>query len=161
MRRRTVHGDHAAEADSQKTRAARQAERANRKILLARKYLDNHRQVDLKIVLFAKFRSRLLQQFDDLRAVDLRLARVHSNDEPVLLDRLESGQVVAQRCEVVGHDIVRVPTLHLVGKVPAFQIASKPQQILSQLHLCRQELVIVLQRFALVCCAFGKAVFAR
>ena len=80
---RTVGCDDLAEADAEKTLHRGHAERANREILLIREQLHRDRAVRLESVLLAELRSGLLEQLDDLVAVDRRLARVHLDEQAV------------------------------------------------------------------------------
>ncbi len=86
---------------------------------------------------------------------------VHSNDKLICGQRFEFGHVVAQIDKVVGHNIVLVRFVNLIGQGPAFGYVTQSKQVLGQLDFRRQIILIELQRLTLISSSFSKPIVLR
>ena len=161
VRRRAVRRDDAAKAHAEIAHAARQSERADREILLVGENLHHRFLTRGQAILFCQSGVRALQKREHLRAVSLRLARLHADLEMLALQHGEMRDGVAQRGEIERHHVVRVRLLHLVRELPSFLVEPETQEILRELDFCGRKCHVELQRLALQRRALGETVLLR
>jgi len=77
----------------------------------------------------------LIQQFENAISVDLRFARIHPDQEMLVLERFEFVDAVVQRHEVVGQHVVLIVLEDLVRQFPAFLFLAKSEQRVAQFQL--------------------------
>jgi len=133
------------------------------KILLLGKNLHDDRplEVELDLVLRAEVALGPPEQFQGAVAVKVGLECVHAQQEAVGFERLEPGQTLLQRDQVVGGDVVAVLSVHFLGQAPALRFLAQPQQVLAELDLGREIRGVEGQRPPLLGPAFPEALFLR
>ncbi len=127
LRCRAVCCDHAAKTNPQKTSAAGQSERADRKILLLGKDFDDDRRVGCHVILFAQHLAGFAEQFDDIVTVDRSFTRIHPDVDIVGFDGAEFADAIVQGDQVMRDHIVFIRFGDRVRQLPTGFFFAKPQ----------------------------------
>ncbi len=130
---RAVDGEDRAEADAEEAADIGHAEGADGEVLWVVVNFNNRGSVELEAVAFSEMGVGAFEQREGAVAVDRRFRSGHSDTEMRTGEDGEFFELIVERGEIVGLDVVGVGFMRGGGKLPALVFLAKAEEVLREL----------------------------